>query len=130
MAAIGGYWLAHVLDASIAGSMATVVGALFAVALLLAPGRGLVAVARRRARQRFAFAHAMLAIHLLNHEGRPDAAKESRIDHLDSGLRWDPAFAAKVVRQSEQRGLVLRHDGSLALTQQGRKLARESLVRW
>ena len=126
--AIGGYWLAHVLDASIAGSMATVAGLLFALALLLAPERGLAAVALRRRRQRWEFARTMLAAHLLNHEGLPDAADESQIAHLGSGLSWEPGFARQVVRQAEERRLVLRRDGSLALTEQGRELARRSLA--
>src|SRR5919206_3305871 len=46
--AIGGYWVAHWLDASIAGSMATMVGVLFGLVWLLAPHRGLVAQAQRR----------------------------------------------------------------------------------
>ena len=39
--ALGGYWLAHLVDATIAGAMATVIGALFLVVSLLAPRRGL-----------------------------------------------------------------------------------------
>ena len=127
--AIAGYWLAHGLDASIAGSMATVAGLLFALAFVLAPTRGAVAVARRRARQRWEFPQTMLAIHLLNHEGQPDAAVESRVEHLDEHLRWDPAFAAEVVARAERRGLVVRDDGSLALTERGRGLARRAIVR-
>jgi manganese/zinc/iron transport system permease protein len=50
--AISGFWLAHILDASIAGSMAAMAGFIFAVVFLLAPERGLVAIARRRTRQR------------------------------------------------------------------------------
>src|SRR5688500_7354483 len=68
--AVSGYWVAHWLDASIAGSMATMVGVLFGLVWLLAPDRGLVAQARRRSQQRLAFAQTMLAIHLSNHEGR------------------------------------------------------------
>jgi len=127
-AAVAGYWLAHALDASIAGSIATVLGAGFAAALLLAPRRGLVSLARRRARQRWEFAQTMLAIHLFTHERSPEAAQEARIEHLDTDLRWDPAFAEEVVRQAERRGLVLRLDGSLALTEPGRRLARRALV--
>lgn len=126
--ALGGYWLAHVLDASIAGSMASAAGALFTLAFLLAPERGLVALARRRRRQRFEFAQTMLAIHLLNHEGRPEAARESRVAHLGEHLRWESDFAATVVRQAERRRLILRRDGSLALTDRGRALARRALV--
>ncbi len=127
--AVSGYWLAHVLDASIAGSMASTVGVLFALAFLFAPGRGLVASARRHARQRWQFAHTMLAIHLMNHEGKPEAATESRVDHLDEHLRWQTQFAEKVVGQAQRRGLVVQQDGSLALTDRGRDLAREAIVR-
>ena len=126
--AIGGYWLAHALDASIAGSMATAAGALFALAFLFAPDRGLLAVARRRARQRWEFPQTMLAIHLLNHEGLAEAAEESRVEHLDEHLRWEPAFAAEVVGRAVDRGLVLRDDGALALTDRGRNLARNAIT--
>ena len=128
MSALGGYWLAHAYDASIAGSMATMSGVLFGLAFLLAPDRGLVALARRRARQRWEFAQTMLAIHLFNHEGRPEAAAESRVEHLDEHLRWQPAFASQVVRQAERRGLVVLHDGTLALTARGRQLAQQAIV--
>jgi manganese/zinc/iron transport system permease protein len=127
-AALAGYWLAHLLDASIAGSIATMAGALFALAFLLAPQRGLVAAARRRARQRWEFPQAMLAIHLLNHQGRPEAAVENRVEHLDDHLRWEPEFAAAVVGRAEGRGLVVRSDGVLELTEHGRRLA-ETLAR-
>jgi manganese/zinc/iron transport system permease protein len=126
--ALGGYWLAHVRDASIAGSMATAAGALFALALLFAPGRGIVAAARRRRRQRWEFPQTMLAIHLLNHEGRPEAAEESRVEHLGEHLRWDSGYASEVVGRAVARGLVVRDDGRLALTERGRGVARRALV--
>jgi manganese/zinc/iron transport system permease protein len=126
--AVAGYWLAHWLDASIAGSMASMVGLEFAAALLLAPGRGIAAAARRRARQRWEFAQTMLAIHLLNHEGRPEAAIESRVEHLDQHLRWQPSFAREVVQRAVRRGLVREDGGSLALTERGRGVARAALA--
>ena len=90
--AIGGYWLAHWFDVSIAGSMAAVAGAVFAATWLAAPQRWLVSLARRRARQ-----------------------------------RWE--FAAKVVRQARRRGLVVQQNGALALTDRGRAVADELMVR-
>ncbi len=126
-AAVGGYWVAHALDASIAGSMAGVAGALFVLSWLAAPGRGLLANARRRARQRWDFPQAMLTIHLLNHEGRPEAAEESRLDHLDEHLRWEPGFAHEVVGRALARGLVRRDNGRLILTERGRAVAREAV---
>ena len=126
--AIGGYWMAHLLDASIAGSMATVAGLLFGLAFLFAPERGLAALAARRARQRLEFAHTMLAIHLLNHEGLPEAEQENRIEHLHEHLRWDPEFAQRVVQWAERRGSIQRQDGYLALSERGRALARQAFA--
>ena len=123
-----GYWLAHVLDVSIAGAIASVAGLLFAAAFLLAPQRGLVAVMRRRRRQRWEFAEAMLAIHLLHHEGRAEAARENRLEHLGDHLRWEPDFASRVVRRAERRGVVVAEDGSLGLTDQGRAAARAAIA--
>jgi manganese/zinc/iron transport system permease protein len=126
--AISGYWLAHMLDASIAGSMATMAGCLFGLAFLLAPERGLLAIARRRARQRWEFAQTMLAIHLLNHEGMPEAEEEFRVAHLQYHMRWEPAFAAQVVRQAERRGFIFRQEEFLSLTERGRQLARQAIT--
>ncbi len=128
VAAVAGYWTAHALDASIAGAMAVMTGLLFALALLLAPGRGLLVAARRRARQRWDFAVAMLAIHLAQHEGAPDEDVECRVDHLHDHLRWAPAFAARVVRLALHRGCVAERDGRLALTDTGREVARAAMV--
>jgi manganese/zinc/iron transport system permease protein len=128
VSAIGGYWLARALDASIAGSMASMAGILFALAFLLAPERGLIAIARRRARQRWEFAQTMLAIHLFNHEGLPEAEEECRVEHMHEHMRWQPAFTAHVVRQAARRGIVLRQNGYLLLTEQGRELARQTII--
>ena len=110
------------------GACAACCGAAFALAWLLAPERGLVAAARRRARQRLEFAQTMLAIHLANHEGRPEAAVESRVAHLGEHLRWDGDFASRVVRGAERRGLVVRNAEALALTERGRALAEEAVT--
>ena len=126
LSAIGGYWLAHVLDASIAGSMATMAGAIFALVFILAPDRGLLATVRRNRSQRWEFAQSMLVIHLLNHEGRPEAQEESRIEHLHGELRWTPRMAERVVTYAERRRLVQRRpDERLLLTNRGRALARQ-----
>ncbi|HEX2091381.1 MAG TPA: metal ABC transporter permease [Longimicrobiaceae bacterium] len=124
--ALAGYWMSYFLDVSIAGSMATMTGVAFVIVFLLAPERGVVALARRRARQRWEFAQTMLAIHLLNHEHSPEEGKENRESHLHEHLSWSPDFAAAVVRRAEGRGLVSRGAGDrLDLTERGRVVARE-----
>jgi manganese/zinc/iron transport system permease protein len=127
--AISGYWLARWLDANIAGSMATMTGIIFLLTFLLAPERGVVALAQRRVRQRWEFAQAALAIHLLHHEDAPEAAEENRIDHLSDHLRWNQEFAHQVVQRAQRQGLIARQNGSLLLTDKGRQVAHEAIIR-
>lgn len=128
VSAVSGYWLARSLDASIAGSMATMVGILFIIVLLFAPERGLLATARRRSQQRWRFAETMLVIHLLNHESTPQAAVECSFDHLEAHMRWERGFATRVVDNAQRSGAIRRENGSLELTARGRELAREALT--
>ncbi|NNF59499.1 MAG: metal ABC transporter permease [Rhodothermaceae bacterium] len=126
--AVGGYWLARLLDASIAGAMATMTGVLFALVFAFAPERGLVAQARRRASQRREFARRMLLVHLLHHEHTPEAERECRVPHLQEHLRWEPSFAETAVRYAERTGTVRRAGDRLSLTATGRTAAQEAMV--
>ena len=127
--ALGGYWLAHFLDASIAGSMATMSGLIFGLVYLLAPQRGLLAIARRRNRQKWDFAQTMLVIHLLNHEGSPVEAEENSLDHLSDHIRWQPEFAARVVRYAQRHDLIRVENRHMRLTGEGRMLAQQAVIR-
>ncbi|MEL6615778.1 MAG: metal ABC transporter permease, partial [Bacteroidota bacterium] len=126
--AIGGYWIARGLDASIAGAMAGASGVLFAFAFAFAPDRGLLAQALRRRRQRATFAERMLLVHLLHHEKTPEAERECRVSHLSDHLRWEPARAQLAVRTAEREGAVTRAGDRLALTSSGRERARQAMV--
>lgn len=128
VSALGGFWVAHLLDASIAGAMAGMVGIVFAIVYLAAPHHGILANLRRRARQKWEFAEKMLAIHLLHHEGLPEARVENRVEHLEEHLNWTLDFADRVVRRARQDGLIRRHDGLLELTDHGRDVATEAMV--
>ena len=126
--AVAGYWLAHVLDASIAGAMATMIGIVFVAVLLFAPQRGVVARTRLRERQKVDFAQTMLTIHLLNHEGTTAAFEESKLDGLEEHLRWQESFMERVVGAAKRRGLVTEQGGMLFLTDRGRSRAREAMT--
>jgi manganese/zinc/iron transport system permease protein len=126
--AISGYWLAHWLDASIAGAMASMTGVLFLTILITAPHRGLWSVRKRRSNQKLQFGRKMLVIHLYNHEGLPEAQQECRMDHLEDHLRWDHTFATRAIRSSLQNDYIKQQGPLLILTELGRDLARTSLV--
>ena len=127
--AVGGYWVAYLFDVSIAGSIATMTLLIFGTVFLIVPNRGIIAIARRHARQKWEFAQTMLVIHLWNHEGLPEAAEESAIANLHEHLRWNPTFASQVVRYALNNRCVLQEEAQLVLTEHGRTIAQQALVR-
>ena len=123
--AISGYWLAHFLDASIAGSMATMTGVSFLTAYLLAPERGLIAQARRRQGQRIEFAITMLTMHISQHMARHEAEQENQVMQLHEHLKWSPQFAAEIVGIAQRNGLIQQQNGLLTLTESGLKRSQQ-----
>jgi manganese/zinc/iron transport system permease protein len=128
LAALVGFRIAWWADASIAGSMAGVAGLIFLLAFLFAPGRGWVAGRMREQRQRVEFAGAMLAIHLLNHEGDADRDTVCTVEHLQEHLRWTDPFARVVVRRVRREGWIDSGESPLRLTPEGQRAARDAMT--
>ncbi len=126
LSAVSGYIVASALDASVAGSIATMTGVFFGLAFLFAPQHGLVARARRLQRQRVEFGVQTLLVHLLNHEQSPNRQAESAIGHLSSELRWSASFARRITRKAAQADLLRRSGDDLSLTTQGRTEAESA----
>lgn len=126
--AVSGYGVAFLFDVSIAGSIATMTLLIFVLVFLVVPNRGLIAIARRHARQKWEFAQTMLVIHLFNHEGLPEAETESAIADLHEHLSWDPGFTSQVVRYALNNRCVSRKETQLILTAHGRTIAQQALV--
>ena len=129
VSAVLGFLLARTLDASIAGSMATMTGVIFMLALLFAPQRGLVEKALRRRRQRWQFAGDMVLVHLSQHEGDPAAQDEATVEHLARHMRWEARFGERVAGYLARQGLVRRAGGQMALTDAGRAVASDVMLR-
>ncbi len=127
VAAFAGTFAASAANTTTAGAVAAALGLLFAVVFLVAPGRGLIAQAFQHIRQKRAFHELMLAVHLMQHEGTPEEAEESRCVGLHNHLSWKPAQVAAVVSRAERNGLVVRAGEALKLTDAGRAKAREVL---
>jgi len=130
LGAVGGTAGTHLairFDTNIAGTVAATLGAIFALALLLAPHRGVLAQLATRRRQTRRFHETMLAIHLFQHEGTAAEAEESRIAGLHEHLHWPPGRVEAVLRGAERSGLIARAGEYLKLTVSGRARAREVL---
>jgi manganese/zinc/iron transport system permease protein len=130
VSAVAGYWSAVSLDASIAGSIAGANGVIFLLTFLFSPKRGIVAVRKMRARQRWEFAMQMLSVHLLHHEGTEHASTECRRDHLTDHINWTQPFADQVIHRMKRRKLVDETGaGRLTLTEKGTVMAHDSMQR-
>jgi manganese/zinc/iron transport system permease protein len=125
--ALGGYALASAINTSIAGAMATMSGILFALALLFAPQRGLVARALERVRRRERFAVEMLLVHLSRHENTGEEESENSVAHLTGEMRWKPAAARRAIDQAARQRLIERDADLLRLTENGRATAQSRL---
>ncbi len=122
-AAVGGYYLARLIDGSIAGAMASVAGGLFALAFLASPRHGVVARLVQLARLRRAFAQRLLVSHLEGQHGAAD------LPALRQRFRWSPRVERAVVHAAVADGLVEPPaNGHLVLTERGRVVARQSGV--
>lgn len=114
-----GYQAAVVLDVSIAGSMAVVLGLLFALAFIFAPARGLITVLTRRHRQKAEFAQSTLLLHICNHCDQPQCPQENGIATVTEHLHWEQKKLDKALRCLLRRRCVELQDGILIPTRRG-----------
>ncbi len=121
---VAGYALALRWDVSIAGMMASMTGAFFVAALLLAPEQGIVARALHRRAERAANDARTLVAHLFTHQHTAARDAENTARALIEHLRWPETRARAAILQGLDRGLVRREGGLLCLTEKGEAMAR------
>ncbi len=126
--ALAGQQAALALDVSIGGMMALMTGAFFALALVAAPGKGVIATLLRRRNDRLAFACRTLVTHLHSHAGGPRVDEENAVTALESHLRWPRRQIRNVVLRALDEGLVRREGAMLVLTEMGAALGRETVA--
>ncbi|WP_438961596.1 metal ABC transporter permease [Nonlabens sp.] len=121
--AIGGYWVARWLDASISGSITTVLGLLFLMIYLFAPSKGLIAVLLRQNRQRTEVSLLTFLLHLNNH----DSIEERRVAHLQEHINWRKVRANAVLKLAEKNNMITIQDQVVSLTTKGRQFTEKAL---
>lgn len=129
LSAVCGYFSALATDASVSGFIALWTGVFFTLALLFAPGQGIVAQWFQRREHRERFAIDMLLVHLLNHSGTREQHAESTVGHIGAALHWSPDRAERTIDRARNRGYLLREHGELILTPRGRELAQQVRTR-
>ncbi|WP_340066787.1 metal ABC transporter permease [Ascidiimonas aurantiaca] len=121
--ALAGYWLAHGLDASIAGSITTVLGILFLVTYLAAPKNGLISVLYRQRRQRIEVHLLALLLHLQNHEEE----SERHINHLNEHINWQKVQSKSVLELAFKNNMITVENDIIALTKKGEDFTLEAI---
>lgn len=125
--AIGGYWVAHALDASIAGSMTTVLGLVFFTVYLFAPNKGLIAVMYRQRQQRTEVSLLTFLLHLNNHTEE----SERHVKHLNEHINWQKVRSNTILELAEKNNMIKINNKIVSLTAKGKEftdLALEYII--
>lgn len=123
ISAISGYWIAHALDASIAGSIATTLGLIFFAVYLGAPNTGLLAVLYRRKQQKTEFSLITFLIHLSRHTEK----SERHVNHLQEHINWGKIRSQKILNLALNNNLIEVENNIINLTQKGLDFTEQSL---
>ncbi|AXO80879.1 metal ABC transporter permease [Olleya aquimaris] len=113
--AISGYWLAHLLDASIAGSITTMLGLIFLAVYLFAPSKGVIAVMYREKQQRTEVSLLTFLLHLKNHT----EVEERHVNHLREHINWQKVRAKTVLELALKNNMILVDNNVVSLTKKG-----------
>ncbi|SDR78271.1 manganese/zinc/iron transport system permease protein [Formosa sp. Hel1_31_208] len=121
--AISGYWLAHWLDASIAGSITTMLGLLFLVVYLFAPSKGIIAVMYRERQQRTEVSLLTFLLHLKNH----DDESERHVNHLNEHINWQKVRSKTVLDLALKNNMIHIDHDVVSLTQKGDEFTSKAI---
>ncbi len=117
LASVVGYALALWLDASIAGMIASVLGAVFMACLLFSPLEGVITTLARRRQQQAEFSARLLLTALHGFATPPTA------ENLAARLDWTAEQTHKALGTALEYGWILEQRGSMTLTDSGIAMA-------
>jgi manganese/zinc/iron transport system permease protein len=123
IAAIAGYWMANILDASIAGSITTVLGILFLLAYLFSPKQGVLYGFFRERQQRVEVSLLIFLLHLQNHTEE----EERHVNHLREHINWQKVRAKTVLELAAKNNLIHTSNQIISLTDKGQEFTDEAL---
>ena len=121
--AIAGYWLAHWLDASISGSMTTILGIVFLIVYLFAPKRGLISVLYRNKQQQIEVSLLTFLLHLNNHQ----EISERHINHLNEHINWRRVKSKSVLDLALKNNMIIIEKSIISLTDKGKNFTDKAI---
>lgn len=125
LSGVTGYFLAHLFDANIAGSIAMMAGVFFILAWLFSPTQGLIAQALMHQKKKVLFSSHLLLVHLLDHEKTPTERIENTVENAEIHMKWKRELTAKAIEKAYTEHWIVQKGNRLFLTTTGRLLAKE-----
>ncbi len=123
LSAISGYWFAHWIDASIAGSITTMLGVLFLIVCLFAPTKGLIAVMYREKQQRIEVSLLTFLLHLKNHSEE----RERHVNHLNEHINWQKVRSKTVLDLALKNNMISIEHKIVSLTKKGDEFTSQAI---
>lgn len=121
--AISGYLLASSLDASIAGSIATMLGLVFLTIYLFAPDKGFIAVIYREKQQRREVMLVTFLLHLKNH----NEIEERHVNHLNEHINWQKVRSKTILNLALKNNMIRISDDVVTLTDKGDEFTSKAI---
>ena len=119
-----GFQVAYITDSATSGTMAMVIGMVFLVTFVVAPGRGLIAKSMQHRRNRQLFSEQMLMLCLEHHGGgqsQPCDADFGNLDALAEHIGWTSDYTAGVLSRCISKKYLTSHHGVFVLTDHGKR---------
>ncbi|MFW5700749.1 MAG: metal ABC transporter permease, partial [Cyclobacteriaceae bacterium] len=126
ISSLGGYWIAHWLDGSISGSMATIIGAIFFLTFLFAPSKGLLTWLNKVEQQKREFFMLTFLLHIKNHSSKPDTS-ELEIGHLTGHFSWSKKHAQQVLDLASENNMIQVENNMISLSEKGELFTSQAL---
>ena len=123
ISAVLGYWVAHYLDASIAGSITSVLGVIFLLVYLFAPSKGFIAVIYREKQQRIEVSLITFLLHLKNHS----EAEERHVNHLNEHINWQKVRSKTVLSLALKNNMISISNDLVSLTEKGDEFTSKAI---
>jgi manganese/zinc/iron transport system permease protein len=121
--AVSGYWVAHWLDASIAGSITTMLGLVFLAVYLFAPSKGLIAVLYREKQQRIEVLLITFLLHLKNHS----EPRERHVNHLNEHINWQKVRSKTILALALKNNMISISNNLVSLTEKGEEFTSKAI---
>lgn len=125
LSSVVGYQIARFFDISIAGTIASVIGAIFGIIFVFSPKKGLISLEISKKKQKLKFEYITLLIHIYKHQNTEKEIYANGINSIGNHLSWEQKKLEKLLDILMNEEKVILCDGVFKLTLNGANFTEE-----